>query len=152
MLASPLAAVPPPADVSGPPVAKRQKGGSSSRKGQVARRPPTKTAQKRKRSTTVLATSIQNYVPLVLDLGTVYFHNLNNTGTVPVPVPVPDLSVRRMWECKDCLLHVAAGLWIRIRIGSGFNGVSGSGFAIRIQGQEKEENEKKIQTFKLKFL
>jgi hypothetical protein len=49
-----------------------------------------------------------------------------------------------------------AGLWIRIRIriGSGFNGLSRSGFGIRIriQGPEKEENEEKIQTFILKFL
>jgi hypothetical protein len=35
---------------------------------------------------------------------------------------------------------------------SGFNGVSDSGFGIRIQGKEKEENEEKILTFILKFL
>jgi hypothetical protein len=52
------------------------------------------------------------------------------------------------------LYALFSGLWIRIRIGSGFNGVPGSGFGIRIriQGQEKEENEEKILTFILKFL
>jgi hypothetical protein len=33
------------------------------------------------------------------------------------------------------------GQWIRIRIGSGFNGVTGSGYTIRIQGQENGHSE-----------
>jgi hypothetical protein len=48
---------------------------------------------------------------------------------------------------EKSFLPVMSGLWIRIRIRSGFNGVSGSGtrfgIRIRIQGQEKEENENK---------
>jgi hypothetical protein len=44
---------------------------------------------------------------------------------------------------------LVAVLWIRVRIGSGFNQVSGSGIRIRIQGAKMTREREEIQFFDL---